>query len=248
MKDDLVSGGLGMTGEVGRIWRGLCLSRDRKAALLRAMALLLVAEQATRRLALARVLGLGSRARLPWRQLFARNYSPHAEVAMAVWAVERASTLLRLPNCLTRAVGLRMLLARRGVASELHLGVRKADNGRSEGIAGHAWLTVDGRTVVGGNEQATSYVEIRQREHQPHGALRTDMRSAPDEETSRTEDAAMLGGAGEPAQSSGGLAETVTCQNGSMSGSGRGLHLHARQTQFKASDFLSNSKADEVVQ
>lgn len=49
---------------------------------------------------------------------------------------------LRRPTCLPRSIVLQRLLARRGVAAELRLGV--ATDGA---FAAHAWVEVDGRAV-----------------------------------------------------------------------------------------------------
>jgi Transglutaminase-like superfamily len=48
------------------------------------------------------------------------------------------------PTCLRQALAVQRMLRRRGIASRLHLGVAGA------GVnAAHAWVTVDGRPVVG---------------------------------------------------------------------------------------------------
>ncbi len=46
-------------------------------------------------------------------------------------------------TCLPRSLALQRMLARRGIASELRIGVRKESNGAG-GIAAHAWVEVDG--------------------------------------------------------------------------------------------------------
>jgi hypothetical protein len=69
--------------------------------------------------------------------------SPHAPatigalVAMAGRAVPFSST------CLTRSLALVWLLRRRGVHSELRLGVRTID----DGVGSHAWVECEGRPV-----------------------------------------------------------------------------------------------------
>ena len=47
--------------------------------------------------------------------------------------------------CFETAVALRMMLARRGVASTLHYGIAK-----EEGLKAHVWLSVGGEVVIGG--------------------------------------------------------------------------------------------------
>jgi hypothetical protein len=48
--------------------------------------------------------------------------------------------------CLVQALAARWLLARRGIASDLHIGVLKND----DALEAHAWLERDGRVLVGG--------------------------------------------------------------------------------------------------
>lgn len=73
-------------------------------------------------------------------------------IARVKWAVAAASR--RLPwtvPCLATALAANRLLAWRGVASELWLGV-KADD--SSTLAAHAWLAAGGRVVTGGEVRA----------------------------------------------------------------------------------------------
>lgn len=60
--------------------------------------------------------------------------------------------LLRTANCLNRALPLRMLLARREIASELHIGACRDPQGA---FAAHAWLTCKNVILVGGDEALT---------------------------------------------------------------------------------------------
>jgi len=48
--------------------------------------------------------------------------------------------------CLPQAIAGKLMLARRGYASTLHLGVARTPAG---GLLAHAWLEVDGQIVVG---------------------------------------------------------------------------------------------------
>ncbi len=71
-------------------------------------------------------------------------------VARIVRAVAR-----RLPVevvCLPRAVAAHWMLRRRGISSQVVFGVRRAAPGRAPDY--HAWLTVDGDTVMGGRNAA----------------------------------------------------------------------------------------------
>lgn len=50
--------------------------------------------------------------------------------------------------CLQQAVTAKVMLNRRGLSSEFHLGVQLDDKGA---IMAHAWLTSDGKVVTGGD-------------------------------------------------------------------------------------------------
>lgn len=70
------------------------------------------------------------------------------DAARLAWAIEAAAA--RVPwrsDCLIRALAARRWLARLGVCAELRLGVARA----GESLAAHAWLTLDGRPLVGGD-------------------------------------------------------------------------------------------------
>ena len=79
--------------------------------------------------------------------------------------------------CLPQAMAGQWMLRRRGVASRLWFGVRKAANGSAANAAEleyHAWLTVDGKCVLGGGEIETyavlppfDAVPRRQRDDRP---------------------------------------------------------------------------------
>jgi hypothetical protein len=71
-----------------------------------------------------------------------------ALVDQVVWAVTAASG--RVPGrstCLTRALTVQAMLARRGYPSRLQVGVTRGEQGVLEG---HAWVEYDGRIVIGG--------------------------------------------------------------------------------------------------
>jgi len=79
------------------------------------------------------------------------------EIAPAIHALDKSSRRLTFANCLTRALALRMLLARRNIATELHIGARKDEKG---GFAAHAWLTYNGTILVGGDDAQHLYREL----------------------------------------------------------------------------------------
>jgi hypothetical protein len=66
-----------------------------------------------------------------------------------IWAVTAISR--RTPGwttCLTQALTVQAMLARRGLASRLHVGVVRGAQGQLEG---HAWVERDGRILIGGS-------------------------------------------------------------------------------------------------
>jgi hypothetical protein len=67
------------------------------------------------------------------------------EAARVGRTVARVSSRLPWhPTCLRQSLAVKRMLARRDIACRLHLGVRSATVGEA-----HAWVTVDGRAVVG---------------------------------------------------------------------------------------------------
>jgi hypothetical protein len=74
------------------------------------------------------------------------RYDP-AEVRRVALSVRIASCFIPFASCLTQAQSCQILLARRGIASTLCLGVR--ENGRG-GAGAHAWLVCQRRLVLGG--------------------------------------------------------------------------------------------------
>ncbi|MEO6802787.1 MAG: lasso peptide biosynthesis B2 protein [Granulicella sp.] len=79
------------------------------------------------------------------------------EIAPAIHALDKSSRRLPFANCLIRALALRMLLARRDIATELHIGARKDEQGQ---FAAHAWLTCNGTILVGGDDATDLYREL----------------------------------------------------------------------------------------
>jgi hypothetical protein len=67
-----------------------------------------------------------------------------ADADRVAWAVRAAGR--RLGTCLPQALAAQVMLARRGKAPVLRIGVAR-DNGA---VAAHAWVEVGGRVVVGG--------------------------------------------------------------------------------------------------
>ena len=105
-------------------------------------------------------LGLSSAAirLLPFRRVVAitrkpapPRAGPDAErIARARWAVEAVAA--RVPwrtVCFHKGVALHGMLHRRGIASQLHYGVRMEPQG---GMKAHVWVTFRGEDVIGGAE------------------------------------------------------------------------------------------------
>lgn len=64
--------------------------------------------------------------------------------ASLAWAVTRAARYgVFRPRCLVRALALQDLLARRGMASEIRVGVRRD----ADGFRAHAWVELAGRVL-----------------------------------------------------------------------------------------------------
>lgn len=68
------------------------------------------------------------------------------------WAITRAARFVPGASCLTQALSLQVLLARRGLGSRLCIGVRK---GGQKSFEAHAWVERGGRVLIGG-EAASS--------------------------------------------------------------------------------------------
>ena len=92
----------------------------------------------------------------------ARSTAPRTEtlpleILPAIVALEKSCLHFSFPNCLTRALALRMLLAHRDIETELHIGARKDENGE---FAAHAWLTYEDTVLVGGGDARELYREL----------------------------------------------------------------------------------------
>lgn len=72
---------------------------------------------------------------------------PPALLERIAWSTRNMARLVPGASCLTQGLALQALLHRRGVASDLKLGVRRDG---PDGLAAHAWVVVDGKVVIGG--------------------------------------------------------------------------------------------------
>jgi hypothetical protein len=69
--------------------------------------------------------------------------------AKAVWAVETAARYgFPSATCLTQALAVQVLLARRGYPALLHIGVARGE----KELKAHAWVESEGEVVIGGFE------------------------------------------------------------------------------------------------
>jgi hypothetical protein len=74
-------------------------------------------------------------------------------VSRMVWFVGAASRhFMRVP-CLSRSVALARMLARRGIAADIRIGVRTQDGG----LDAHAWVELDGRVINDDETVSRSY-------------------------------------------------------------------------------------------
>ncbi len=69
------------------------------------------------------------------------------DVRQLAWAVSASGERTAPSTCLTRAITLQIMLARRGRAARLRIGVTKDDEGRFQA---HAWVEHDGKVIIGG--------------------------------------------------------------------------------------------------
>jgi hypothetical protein len=135
----------------GRISRFLCLSTGDRTLLLQATLLLATIRLGLYALSFARVRHLlAALARSG-----SRTEDEHGSEVRdrMVWAVQTASRQFpAIGTCLTQALTVHVLLARRGTQSDLRIGVRRSSAG--EFIA-HAWLEKDGNIVIGEADHAS---------------------------------------------------------------------------------------------
>lgn len=91
------------------------------------------------RLLLRRVSQLVERAPLP--------AEPTPAVRTIGWAVRAVGRRVPRASCLTQALAVQVLLARRGYSSHLRIGVAREPDGT---FAAHAWVEINGGVLVGG--------------------------------------------------------------------------------------------------
>ncbi len=119
------------------------LPPQRRALLVRALLTVSLYRAALSTLPFRVVRSLAARRVKPSRRALTRAKRPEE----LTWAVAAASRRVPRASCLTQALALQEMLARAGLASDLHIGVAKSEDGRFEA---HAWLEREGRVVIGG--------------------------------------------------------------------------------------------------
>jgi hypothetical protein len=123
---------------VGRIAKFFALSVADRLLLIEAFATLVMVRAGLRMVAIGRL-----RA---WTQ---RLKAGSRAVDRMTWAVSTASRSLPGTTCLGSALALQRLLSAGGHPSELHIGVSR----QAQSFSAHAWLTCNGRIVIGENEE-----------------------------------------------------------------------------------------------
>lgn len=69
------------------------------------------------------------------------------EVSWLMQGIERASRLIPKASCLTQAITAQVMLARRGQAARLQIGVARGESAKFEA---HAWIECQNRIIIGG--------------------------------------------------------------------------------------------------
>lgn len=80
------------------------------------------------------------------------------------WAVTVAARYIPGSKCLVQAIAGRNLLASYGFPSEIHIGVAKDSK---NWLNAHAWVEVDGETVIGGDTAAYAPLIGAREEYRP---------------------------------------------------------------------------------
>lgn len=88
-----------------------------------------------------------------------RRSLSHAEKKQVIWAVRSLSKRM-MPDkpCLTQALVLKWRLQKAGEESDIHIGVRKNEDGE---FAAHAWLEQDGQVLIGGKTSPFQYSRLK---------------------------------------------------------------------------------------
>lgn len=82
----------------------------------------------------------------------------HADVAQIQWAVSVGARRIPGATCLVQALTAAVLLQRRGLRSEVCLGVRKDPASRA--LEAHAWVLCEQHVVVGAGDEQSGFLEL----------------------------------------------------------------------------------------
>lgn len=81
-----------------------------------------------------------------------------ATIRRVVWALNIISLYLPIfKNCLNRALAAQLLLGRRGQPADLRIGVARGAGGE---FKAHAWIESEGRVVLGGGREFSSFTPM----------------------------------------------------------------------------------------
>jgi hypothetical protein len=127
--------------------------------LFEAWCMLLGLDLALRCLPFARVLHFCRDIRTAGDEGNPRSAPPVTQLAWLVTVAGRYSPATA--TCLTEALALSWLLSRRGIATNIRIGVAH----RHGDLAAHAWLEQDGRVILG-KEDAAAYAPLRPLSHE----------------------------------------------------------------------------------
>lgn len=89
----------------------------------------------------------------------AANPAPGTEIDQVRWAIAAIARRFPPATCLVQAVAGDILLRRRGLASELHIGVRTPGKGGAH-IEAHAWLECNGVVAIGDLENLADFTVL----------------------------------------------------------------------------------------
>ncbi|WP_292145207.1 lasso peptide biosynthesis B2 protein [Mesorhizobium sp.] len=81
-------------------------------------------------------------------RLNARQCASMGELRLFAWGVAAAARFVPGATCLTQALSGQYLLARKGNASNIRIGIER---GTGEQLKAHAWLVSDNQIVLGGS-------------------------------------------------------------------------------------------------
>jgi hypothetical protein len=88
-----------------------------------------------------------------------RGRADREDLSRIQWAIAAATRRIPGATCLVQALTAEALLQRRGLPSELCLGVRKRDTA-SKSLEAHAWVLCDREVVTGGGDEQPEFTVL----------------------------------------------------------------------------------------